>query len=81
MCLGVPGEVIGVHREDDVLMGKVTFGGITKNVCMEHVPDAVVGDFVLVHVGFALAKIDRDEAARVFSLLAELDMLDEVNGP
>lgn len=81
MCLGVPGEVLDIRREDDVLMGKVAFGGITKNVCMEHVPDAVVGDFVLVHVGFALSKIDREEAARVFSLLAELDMLDEVQGP
>ena len=79
MCLGVPGEVMEIMRDDDVLMGRVAFGGITKRVCLEHVADAVVGDFVLVHVGFALSKIDRAEAERVFALLRELDMLDEMS--
>jgi hydrogenase expression/formation protein HypC len=79
MCLGVPGEVIEIMHDDDVLMGRVAFGGITKRVCLEHVADAAVGDFVLVHVGFALSKIDRAEAERVFALLRELDMLDEMS--
>jgi hydrogenase expression/formation protein HypC len=79
MCLGVPGEVIEVMREDDVLMGRVAFGGITKKVCLEHVSDVVPGEFVLVHVGFALSKIDRVEAERVFALLRELDLLEEVS--
>jgi hydrogenase expression/formation protein HypC len=79
MCLGVPGEVIEVMREDDVLMGRVAFGGITKKVCLEHVSDVVPGEFVLVHVGFALSKIDRAEAERVFALLRELDLLEEVS--
>jgi hydrogenase expression/formation protein HypC len=76
MCLGVPGEVVEVMRDEDILMGRVAFGGITKRVCLEHVADVVPGDFVLVHVGFALSKIDRVEAERVFALLRELDMLD-----
>jgi hydrogenase expression/formation protein HypC len=79
MCLGVPGEVIEVMHEDDILMGRVAFGGITKKVCLEHVSDVVPGEFVLVHVGFALSKIDRAEAERVFALLRELDLLEEVS--
>ncbi len=78
MCLGVPGEVKAVFREEDILMGRVAFGGITKKVCLEHVADVVPGEFVLVHVGFALSKIDRAEAERVFALLRELDMLEEL---
>jgi len=77
MCLGVPGKVVEILREEDVLMAQVQFGGITKRVCVEHVPDARPGDYVLVHVGFALTKIDEEEARRVFELLAELKQLEE----
>jgi hydrogenase expression/formation protein HypC len=78
MCLGVPGKVVEVYREHDLLMGKVDFGGVLKRVCLEHVPDVAPGDYALVHVGFALARLDEAEANRLFALLAELGELDEV---
>ena len=76
MCLGIPGKVIETYRDNDVLMGKVDFSGICKRVCLEHVADVRPGEYVLVHVGFALSRIDEDEAARVFALLRELDQLE-----
>jgi hydrogenase expression/formation protein HypC len=62
-----------------VLMGKVAFGGIMKRVCLEHVPEVAIGEYVLVHVGFALARIDEVEARRVFALLAEMRALEELD--
>jgi hydrogenase expression/formation protein HypC len=81
MCLGIPGRVLETYREHDVLMGKVAFGGVCKRVCLEHVAEAVVGDYVLVHVGFALTRLDEEEARRVFELLAEMNQLDELQAP
>ena len=81
MCLGIPGKVIETYREHDVLMGKVDFGGVFKRVCMEHVPDVRVGEYVLVHVGFALNTIDEAEARRVFEFLDEMKQLDELKVP
>ncbi|HEY8142389.1 MAG TPA: HypC/HybG/HupF family hydrogenase formation chaperone [Kofleriaceae bacterium] len=72
MCLGIPGQVVDVHQEGDLPMGKVRFGGVSRQVCLAHVPDVAPGDWVLVHVGFALARLDEDEARRVLALLAEL---------
>ena len=66
MCLAIPGKVVETYREHDVLMGKVDFGGVSKRVCLEHVPEVRIDDYVLVHVGFALSRIDEAEArARV----------------
>lgn len=81
MCLGVPGRVIETAIEHDVLMGKVDFGGIAKRVCLEHVPDVRPGDYVLVHVGFALTRLDEAEARRVFELLEAINQLDELREP
>jgi hydrogenase expression/formation protein HypC len=78
MCLGVPGRVVEIAFDHDIRMGKVDFGGVTKRVCLEHVPEAAPGDYVLVHVGFALARIDEAEAHRVFELLREIGQLDEL---
>ena len=78
MCLGIPGKVTSTYREHDVLMGKVAFGGISKAVCLEHVPDVRIGEYVLVHVGFALSRIDEAEAAQVFAFLAEMQQLGEL---
>jgi hydrogenase expression/formation protein HypC len=77
MCLGIPGRVAATYREHDVLMGKVQFGGISRRVCLEHVPDVRVDDYVLVHVGFALSKIDEEEARQVFTFLEAMNQLDE----
>jgi hydrogenase expression/formation protein HypC len=78
MCLGIPGKVAEKYREHDILMGKVDFGGVSKRVCLEHVPDVAIGDYVLVHVGFALSAIDETEARRVFEYLGAMNQLDEL---
>ena len=67
--------------DDGLRMGKVAFGGVGKSVCLEHVPEAGVGDYVLVHVGFALARIDEDEARRIFEFLATIEPLEEELAP
>ena len=81
MCLGIPGKVIKTFVEHEVLMGKVDFSGVIKQVCLEHVPTVQIGQYVLVHVGFALSLIDEVEAQRVFDFLKEMDQLDELNAP
>ena len=81
MCLGIPGKVVETYREHDLLMGKVDFGGVCKRVCLEHVPEARPGEYVLVHVGFALARIDEAEAERVFALLAGMNEREDLQVP
>ena len=81
MCLGIPGEVVAVYEENGLSVGKVQFGGIAREVCLSCIPDVAVGDFVLVHVGFAIAKIDRDEAERAYRTLEELGLLAELRAP
>jgi hydrogenase expression/formation protein HypC len=78
MCLGIPGRVVETFVEHDLRMGKVDFGGVRKRVCLEHVPEARVGMYVVVHVGFALSVIDEAEAKQVFAFLAGMDGLDEL---
>jgi hydrogenase expression/formation protein HypC len=78
MCLGVPGKVTAIFREHDLLMGTVDFGGVGKTVCLEHVAGIAVGDYVLVHVGFALTRLDEEEAQRVFALLEKMNELAEI---
>jgi hydrogenase expression/formation protein HypC len=73
MCLGVPGRVTEIYERDGLPMGKVDFGGIAKEVCLAYTPDVRVGNYVLVHVGFAINAIDEKEAEEVFALLRELD--------
>jgi hydrogenase expression/formation protein HypC len=77
MCLGIPGEVIAV-AEDDLRTGRVRFGGIVKDVCLVYVPEALVGDFVIVHAGFAISRLDRESAGRVFSYLEAIDATREL---
>ena len=81
MCLGVPGRVLDVTDEDGdengLRMGRVDFGGVARKVCLAHVPDVTPGEYVLVHVGFALSRLDELEARRVLELLDELGRSDE----
>jgi hydrogenase expression/formation protein HypC len=79
MCLAIPGKVVEVFREHDLLMGKVDFGGVSKKVCFEAAPEIGVGDYALVHVGFAIARIDEAEARRVFAMLDGVNERDELN--
>jgi hydrogenase expression/formation protein HypC len=81
MCLGIPGKVVETYLEDDILMGKVIFGGVSKRVCLEHVPEVRPDDYVLVHVGFALSRIDENEARQVFAFLERMNQLDELEEP
>jgi hydrogenase expression/formation protein HypC len=78
MCLGIPGKVIETFREHDLLMGKVDFSGVCKRVCLEHVPTVQIGQYVIVHVGFALSIVDEEEAQRVFEFLESMNQLDEL---
>ncbi len=74
MCLAVPGRLVDVGGEDALLRtGRVDFGGIVKEVSLAFVPEARVGDFILVHVGFALSRLDEEEARKVFDYLKEID--------
>lgn len=82
MCLGVPGQVVEIH--DDPLgmtVGKVSFAGVTKQVCLAYTPEVAVGDWVVVHVGFAITRIDEAEARQVFETLRELGELAELDVP
>ncbi len=72
MCLGIPGKITEIYRQDDLPMGKVEFGGIIKEVCLVYTPEAQVDEYVLVHVGFALSQIDESEAQEIFSYLEEI---------
>jgi hydrogenase expression/formation protein HypC len=81
MCLGIPGKLLETYREHDVLMGKVDFCGVVKRVCLEHVPEARPGEYVLVHVGFALSRIDEAEARLVFEFLERMNQIDELKVP
>ncbi len=79
MCLAIPGKVMEIHEADGVRMGKTNFGGIVKQVCLQYTPDVVPGDYVLVHVGFALNKVDEAEAERTYKALEDLNQLDELD--
>jgi len=81
MCLAIPGKVIEVFEDRGLRMGRANFGGTVRKVCLEHLPDAGLGDYVLVHVGFALSVVDAEEAARTYALLEELGLLGELETP
>ena len=73
MCLGIPGKILSIEpNAAGLTMGKVSFGGVGKEVCLAYVPEAQVGDYVIVHAGFALNRLDEQEAAEVFALLREM---------
>lgn len=75
MCLGVPGKVIEISQRDGLKMGRIDFGGVVKEACLEYVPDIQIGEYTLIHVGFAISRIDEEEAQRTLDLLAEMEML------
>ena len=82
MCLGVPGKVVRVtENEQGMAMGTVDFGGIRKEICLAYVPEAQVGDYVIVHVGFALSKVDEAEAQETFEMLRQMGELGDLQTP
>lgn len=77
MCLAIPGKVEQINIDGDVRMGRVNFGGVIKNVCLDYVPEVGVGDYTIVHVGFALSKIDEASALETLELFRKMGALDE----
>lgn len=77
MCLAIPGKVLSKQNVGGVDVGQVQFGGITRQVSLGFVPEAEVGDYVMVHVGFAISKVDAEEAERTYEILKELGTLEE----
>ncbi|MEI5522817.1 HypC/HybG/HupF family hydrogenase formation chaperone [Streptomyces brasiliscabiei] len=80
MCLAVPGRVLDIEERDGTRMATVDFGGVVKEVCLEYLPDLQVGEYAVVHVGFALQRLDEESARRTLELFAELGMLQEEFG-
>jgi hydrogenase expression/formation protein HypC len=81
MCLAVPGKIVSVEGDDPILRaGKVNFGGVIKRVNLSYVPEAKAGDYVIVHVGFALSVVDEEEAKQVFEYLKTIGELSEIEG-
>jgi len=82
MCLAIPGKIVSIAGEDALSrMGKIDYGGILKEASLAYVPEARVGDYVIVHVGFALSRVDEDEAKKVFEYIREMESLDELKEP
>ena len=77
MCLAVPGQVESIHDENGVRMGRVSFGGVVKEICLAYLPEIAVGDYAIVHVGFAISRIDEASARETLRTFAELGLLEE----
>jgi len=80
MCLGIPGQIVEVTEGGLMRMGKVDFGGVTREVCLAYVPEAQIGDYVIVHVGFAISQVDEAEARETLELMVEAGILEEETG-
>ena len=81
MCLAIPGKVVETYDQGGLRMAKVQFGGITREACLEYLPETQTGDYVLVHVGFAISMIDEAEAARTYELLEQIGLVADELGP
>jgi hydrogenase expression/formation protein HypC len=80
MCLAVPGRVVSVHEQDGQTMAQVDFGGVRKEVCLAYIPDAQVGEYVIVHVGFAIQRLDEQSAQDTLASFEKLGILEEEFG-
>ncbi len=81
MCLGVPGKVNEIYEANGLKMGKVDFGGVTREVCLEYVPEVEIGQYVIVHVGFAINMMSEEEAEETLDLLRQIIEIGEEMGP
>jgi len=81
MCLAIPGKVVDTFDQRGLRMAKVQFGGIVREACLDYVPETQVGEYVLVHVGFAISRVDEAEAQRTYQALKDLDQLTELESP
>ena len=81
MCLGVPGKIVEIYEAGGLKMGKVDFGGVTREACLAYVPEVQVGDYTVIHVGFAINRLDEAEALESLALLQEIVNLEDELGP
>jgi hydrogenase expression/formation protein HypC len=81
MCLGIPGKIMEIYEVNGLKMGKVDFGGVMREACLEYIPEAKIGDYTLIHVGFALNLISEDEAQETLELLHQIANVDNENNP
>jgi hydrogenase expression/formation protein HypC len=77
MCLGIPGKITEIYEKNGLIMGKVDFGGVTRESCLQYVPDAKIGDYALIHVGFALNLISEQEAQETIDLLQQISNIEQ----
>ncbi len=75
MCLGIPGRITEIRDEAGLAMGKVDFGGVRKDACLAYLPEAQLGDYVIIHVGFAISKVDEAEALKTLQILDEMGVM------
>ena len=81
MCLGVPGKVIEIYETDGLKMGKIDFGGVVREACLAYVPEIEVGDYTVIHVGFAISQLSEEEAQETLEILEEMGGYAEELGP
>jgi len=81
MCLGVPARITEIHARDGLHMGQVDFGGVAREVCLDYVPEAVVGDYCIIHVGFAISLVSEDEARETLKLLRDIARFEDQTTP
>ncbi len=77
MCLGVPGKITEIYQENGLRMGKIDFGGVTRDACLAYVPEAQIGDYTVIHVGFAISQLSEEEAQQTLALIREIADIEE----
>ncbi|HCB50463.1 MAG TPA: hydrogenase assembly protein HypC [Chloroflexi bacterium] len=80
MCLGVPGKIVEIYEANGLKMGKIDFGGVSREACLEYVPDAQIGEYAVIHVGFAISQLSEEEAQETLALLREIANVEEELG-
>lgn len=80
MCLGVPGKIVEIYEANGLKMGKIDFGGVMREACLEYVPDAQIGEYTVIHVGFAISQLSEEEAQETLALLREIANVEEELG-
>lgn len=80
MCLGVPGKINEIYEVEGMKMGKIDFGGVTREICLDFVPEAKIGDYAIIHVGFAISLLSEDEAQKTLDMIREIGQIGEELG-
>ena len=81
MCLAIPGKIVEIYEANGLRMGKIDFGGVTREACLAYVPEAQLGEYTVIHVGFAISQLSEEEAQETLALIREIANLDEELGP